>query len=503
MSTVDQNQTSQYRQTIIIGSGTAGLSAAYQLQKLGCKSVFILEGSNRIGGRILTEYLDKDLTQPLEMGACWMHGLQENPVYELAQRENFPSHTGTILSFDIGTCVDEHGLQISSDLHHEVDEFFESLLQDTRDLFEYQQQNNTQISSTSIHKVFLEKFENFVNLNGGDQETRCLKLKLLQRRFDQETGECGCQSMEQVSYSEFGSYQRPKGPDMEFPCGYSTLIRFLCSQIPQNWIQFDQFVENILWDQNDRVHITCKNGNVYECDYVICTIPLAVMKWNYKSLFTPPLPTWKTEAIQKMDMGTVDKIYLFYDQLDFFTGDSLAIVYDREHDTLDIKKEWYKKIFLFQKVYDNVLLCWITGDEAIFCEQLDETYIGDTLTNLFRKSLKNPSIPTPTKVVRTQWFSNPCAKGSYSYVPVGASSWQHIQDLAKPLIFNNMSRVFFAGEHTHTRYYSTVTGAFITGQTQALYVAQQLISNNDTEMLAKANTDDFTKIQWKREVEPP
>ncbi|CAF0782569.1 unnamed protein product [Adineta steineri] len=181
MSTVDQNQTSQYRQTIIIGSGTAGLSAAYQLQKLGCKSVFILEGSNRIGGRILTEYLDKDLTQPLEMGACWMHGLQENPVYELAQRENFPSHTGTILSFDIGTCVDEHGLQISSDLHHEVDEFFESLLQDTRDLFEYQQQNNTQISSTSIHKVFLEKFENFVNLNGGDQETRCLKLKLLQR----------------------------------------------------------------------------------------------------------------------------------------------------------------------------------------------------------------------------------------------------------------------------------------------------------------------------------
>ncbi|CAF4444151.1 unnamed protein product, partial [Adineta steineri] len=38
---------------------------------------------------------------------------------------------------------------------------------------------------------------------------------------------------------------------------------------------------------------------------------------------------------------------------------------------------------------------------------------------------------------------------------------------------------------------------------QALYVAQQLISNNDTEMLAKANTDDFTKIQWKREVEPP
>jgi hypothetical protein len=126
--------------------------------------------------------LDKDSSKPLEMGACWMHGLQGNPVYELALREKFPTHTGTILSFDIGTCVDEYGSQISSELHHEVDQFFESLLQDTRDLFEFQQQNNTQISSTSIHKVFLEKFENFVNVNGGDQETRCLKLKLLQRR---------------------------------------------------------------------------------------------------------------------------------------------------------------------------------------------------------------------------------------------------------------------------------------------------------------------------------
>jgi len=152
------------------------------LHKSGFKSVLILEGSNRIGGRILTEYLDEDSSKPLEMGACWMHGLQGNPVYELAQREKFPSHTGTILSFNIGTCVDENGSQISSELHNEVDQFFESLLQDTRDLFEFQQQNNTQISSTSIHKVFVEKFENFLNMNGSDSETRRLKLKLLQRR---------------------------------------------------------------------------------------------------------------------------------------------------------------------------------------------------------------------------------------------------------------------------------------------------------------------------------
>ena len=96
--------------------------------------------------------------------------------------------------------------------------------------------------------------------------------------------------MEQVSYAEFGSYQRPKGPDMEFPSGYSTLIRYLSSQLPKNWIQFEQFVQNVHWDTNDRIQITCANGNIFECDYIICTIPLAVMKWNHKSLFTPTLP---------------------------------------------------------------------------------------------------------------------------------------------------------------------------------------------------------------------
>lgn len=47
-----------------------------------------------------------------------------------------------------------------------------------------------------------------------------------------------------------------------------------------------------------------------------------------------------------------------------------------------------------------------------------------------------------------------------------------------------------------------MTGAYITGQAQALNVVQEIMMKNDAETLAKANTDDFNKIQWKRE-EPP
>ncbi|CAF0786094.1 unnamed protein product [Didymodactylos carnosus] len=495
-----------FRRVIIIGAGTAGLSAAYQLKKSGFKSVMILEGQDRVGGRILTNYLDDGFSKPLDMGACWIHGLENNPVYELVQREKFPSHTGTILTFDIGTCVDENGNEIPNSLHTEVDQFFESLAQDIRDLFELDSINNNQTSlidkrqiNESFQKVFSEKFQNFLNLNGGDSETRRLKSKLLQRRFDQETGECGCNSMDQVSHYEFGSYRRPKGPDLEFPCGYSSLIRYLRSLIPESWLRFDKFVENISWYNDDqRIKIECANGERYECNHCIVTIPLACLKWNYKSLFTPALPAWKTEAIHKLDMGTVDKIYLFYDNLDFIKGDSLAIVYDKD-DNIDIKKEWYKKIFLFMKVYDNVLLGWITGDEAIYCEDLDETYIGNVLTNVFRKSLKNPSIPKPNKVIRTQWFSNPCSRGSYSYVPVGATSRQHIKDLSRPLSVNNVPKLLFAGEATHTNYYSTVHGAYITGQQQAENLIKFI--KNDSRLIKTAK-DMLKKVNYDVS-EPP
>lgn len=151
------------------------------MNKSGLTSVLILEGSNRIGGRIQTDYLDEDSSKPLEMGACWMHGLEGNPVYELAVQQDFPRHTGTILSFEIGTCVDESGLEISSDLHNEVDQFFEELLQDTRELFNGGR-NDLQSQRTSIQKVFMERFDNFLNLGNATNETRRLKLQLLQRR---------------------------------------------------------------------------------------------------------------------------------------------------------------------------------------------------------------------------------------------------------------------------------------------------------------------------------
>jgi monoamine oxidase len=64
---------------IVVGAGLSGLGAALELAEQGFGDVTVLEARNRTGGRTFTDY---SLGASAEMGAGWVHGLQNNPVYE-------------------------------------------------------------------------------------------------------------------------------------------------------------------------------------------------------------------------------------------------------------------------------------------------------------------------------------------------------------------------------------------------------------------------------------
>ena len=72
--------------TIVVGAGVAGLTAARQLQRAG-QQVIVLEARDRIGGRLHTARVDGVAT---DLGASWIHGINDNPLYDLVAAYGLP-----------------------------------------------------------------------------------------------------------------------------------------------------------------------------------------------------------------------------------------------------------------------------------------------------------------------------------------------------------------------------------------------------------------------------
>src|SRR5205814_6706491 len=75
---------------VVIGAGAAGIAAARRIVAANRK-VIVIEASDRIGGRCLTDTATFDM--PFDRGARWMHSPDTNPLIKLARGaglETFP-----------------------------------------------------------------------------------------------------------------------------------------------------------------------------------------------------------------------------------------------------------------------------------------------------------------------------------------------------------------------------------------------------------------------------
>jgi Flavin containing amine oxidoreductase len=79
---------SRYR-VCVVGGGIAGLSCCLELFRICEKEridveVVLVEGRKRLGGRLWTDHETFD-SFPVDLGASWIHGIDENPLAELAR----------------------------------------------------------------------------------------------------------------------------------------------------------------------------------------------------------------------------------------------------------------------------------------------------------------------------------------------------------------------------------------------------------------------------------
>ncbi len=190
--------------------------------------------------------------------------------------------------------------------------------------------------------------------------------------------------------------------------GYIKLIEYLASRIPATSIKLNQELTNINWAGNILTVRTrsTTDGSIksYQAKYIVSSLPLGVLKNSYASLFSPALPADKINAIQRLNFGTVDKIFLVFDKVYFPETADVRFLWPDGYE-LNLKSssdpKFYKAFTAFAVAPDrpNVLVTLITGDAAIYSESLSDQQLLNILTELFRNFYPRLNLPVP-KLIR-------------------------------------------------------------------------------------------------------
>lgn len=426
---------SQQQKVLVIGAGIAGLAAAQELQQNGFQ-VTVLEGRDRIGGRI---YSDRTLGFPVDLGASWIHGITDNPIGNLAREWNIaikPTDFDNILLYGSnGQLISDEDIDSSYEIYEKIIERAEALAENAE-------------KDLSLAAAIQQSLKS--------QTLKPQESQLLQWWLNSELIIDRGADLENLSAWWFDEGESFDGDDYIFPQGYDQIINGLAKNLA---IQRQQKVMEII-TSNSGVSVTTDRGN-FTADAAIVTLPLGVLKsGNIK--FSPPLPANKQAAINRLSMGILNKVVLKFSQ-QFWPKEYHGFGYLSEGNA-DFGE------FLNWSFYSEkpALMAFTGGSFARNIEQLSEEEISDRIMRILRQNYGQP-IPEPESAIVTRWNQDPFAFGSYSYIPVGGDSGDR-DLLAEPV----GDRLFFAGEATSRDYPSTVHGAYLSG----IREAKRLINRN-------------------------
>lgn len=347
----------------------------------------------------------------------------------------------------------EDGKQVPFGILQEIYEAYVCFLRRCEEYFLCQFIPPPDINSVGEHinlemELYLDSVE--------DTREKHLKQLIFNCLLKRETCITGCDTMNEIDLLELGSYTELQGGNIVLPSGYSSILKPLSADIPDNAIVKSCPVQTIHWqwkmpmeggtasgggplptvhedecesDDSDRtvtgatttrqgsteeapsrnykVKVVCENNNVYYADHVICTVPLGVLKEKADTMFSPKLPDFKLESIDHLLFGTVDKIFLEYER-PFLNADISEVMFlwetsasgdVDEEDVEYLKENWYKKIYSFSKVTDTLLLGWISGRAAEYMETISHEEVADKCTEILRRFLKDPCVPKPKRCI--------------------------------------------------------------------------------------------------------
>lgn len=412
---------------IIIGAGVAGLSAGQELRGRGVERVLILEARDRIGGRIWSQ--ESDIGTVVDLGASWIHGVRGNPISRLAKEHGIAT---LITDYDDVQAVDIE----DEDVLYRLGEKFENYAYrfDERDI-------------GSLYNQFVDKFQL-------DERLQRYLRYYLNAYYEHESGA----DIEDLSAQSFDVGEEFRGNDVIFPGGYGQIIEVLARGQD---IRLNQAVTSIDY-RGEGVIVTTKDNQQYVAQDIISTLPLGVLQ-SGSVTFTPALPEKKQRAIERLQMGLLDKVYIRFAEAFWSERVPQQLFGHVSQNGL----EWSETLNVWAYTGEPALLMFNSGRFAKELEARSDAEIKSAVLSALEHMFGQ--VPEPEQILITRWHADPWSHGSYSYLPAGESESEYAE-MAKPV----SKKLYFAGEASSRNYPATVHGAYLSG----LRAAQELANDN-------------------------
>ncbi len=440
----------QDREVVIIGAGVAGLACAQRLQESGVDFV-VLEASDRIGGRIQTNFSLAG-GRPFEVGALMVHGqrvVTHRWIREFGLHAR-PLPTTRRARFWRNGRLER--LPLPGNLLHRtigVRAFYQGAWVLPKRLVAYDGPD-VSLAEWLARQDALPAAKLLVSLLYAHASAA----------DDDALGVRGPAEESALASEEFGYH------NFQVVEGYDTLVSRRAAPFADRIRLRARVTAVRRWPGGVRVECTGPDGDVDEihAKRAVVTLPLGVLK-SESVEFDPPLPEAKREAIRSIAFGDAMVILLR------LRGTDLA------QRLGDFGLLWGEGPTSFHRPYvgsrspPDVLDGFLVGREALRRAGLPDREVLDaTLAEL--KGIVPPSVRVGevTGFACSRWPVHPFIRGGYSFLPPGGRL-QHRRDLAAPVD----GVLFFAGEATHTHGEpATVHGAIETGYRAAAEVLQSL-----------------------------